>query len=100
MPLLNRPNPIVPQRQYRVRINEPLAVMMERYAEFLGSENVDYIINEALGFVFKKDSEFNQWLAKHPAATPPAEAPKGKPNGGTIAAQKAPEMAATVRATI
>ncbi len=101
MPLLNRPNPIIPQRQYRVRIDEPLAVTMERYAEFLDGSSVDYVIGEALTFVFKKDTEFKDWLAQHPQTSPvaQAEASKVKPNG-TIAAQKAPGMAATPRATI
>lgn len=102
MPLLKRPNPIIPQRQYRVRINEPLALMMERYAEFISSENVDYVVNEALDYIFKKDSQFNEWLAKHPtpATAAQAETAKVKPNGSTIAAHKAPEMAAPARPTI
>jgi hypothetical protein len=83
MPLLNRPNPIIPQRQYRVRIEEPLAVMMERYAEFLGATNVDHVIGEALAFVFKKDTEFKDWLSRHPAPAIVAqtETRKPKPNG-------------------
>lgn len=102
MPLLNRPKPVIAHRQYRVRIDEPLAVMMERYAEFLDGSTVDHVIAEALDFVFKKDTQFKDWLASHPSPIPkpPAETPKVKPNGSTIAANKPPEMAAAARPTI
>jgi len=102
MPLLNRPKPVISQRQYRVRIDEPLAALMERYAEFLDGSTVDHVIAEALDFVFKKDTQFKDWLASHPVPNPvrQAETPKAKPNGSTTAAHKAPEMAATARATI
>lgn len=102
MPLLNRPKPVVSQRQYRVRIDEPLAVMMERYAEFLDGSTVDHVIAEAVDFVFKKDAQFKDWLASHPTPNlvPVAEPPKAKPNGSTMAAKKVPEMPATARPTI
>lgn len=101
MPLLNRPEPIIPQRQYRIRMDEPLAVTMERYAEFLGASSIDHVIGEALSFVFKKDTEFKTWLAEHPepAPVPQTEVAKTKPNG-TMAEEKLPEMAATARSTI
>ena len=66
MPLLKRPAPVIPKRQYHVRIREPLALKMERYAEFLGAANIDHVIGEALDFVFRKDTDFNAWLAEHP----------------------------------
>lgn len=90
MPLLNPPNPVIPRRQYRVRIEEPLAAMMERYAQFLGTANVDHVIAEALAFVFKKDTEFKDWLGSHPAPPPKETAHRGKPNG-TAAALEAPK---------
>ena len=53
MPLLKKPLPSVPKRLYHIRIEEPLALKMEKYAEFLGSTTVDHVIREALDFVFK-----------------------------------------------
>ena len=102
MPLLNPPSPVIPTRQYRVRIEEPLAAMMERYAEFLGATTVDHVIGEALAFVFKKDGDFKDWLAQHPSASTPTHASeprKVKPNG-TGAAKRSAEMSATAGATI
>ena len=99
MPLLKRPAPVIPKRQYHVRIQEPLALKMERYAEFLGAANIDHVIAEALDFVFKKDTDFNAWLTEHPersdsvAAKPDRQ--RAKPNG-TVARGGEPE---THRAT-
>jgi len=85
MPLLRKPSPVIPKRQYHVRILEPLAVKMERYAEFLGAPNIDHVIAEALDFVFRKDSDFNSWLADHPQtdALASTKSPRRttKPNG-------------------
>jgi hypothetical protein len=85
MPLLRKPTPVIPKRQYHVRILEPLAVKMERYAEFLGAANIDHVIAEALDFVFRKDTDFNAWLAEHPQTGTPdnlkSERKRTKPNG-------------------
>ena len=99
MPLLKRPAPVIPKRQYHVRIREPLALKLERYAEFLGAANIDHVIGEALELVFKKDTDFNAWLAEHPegsdsAGNKPVRR-RAKANG-TGAALDAPE---TERAT-
>lgn len=42
--------------QYVARIEEPLALTMKRYAEFLGPDNLDYVVSQALQFMFKRDS--------------------------------------------
>ena len=82
MPLLRKPAPVVPKRQYHIRIQEPLAMKMERYAEFLGDGNIDHVIAEALDFVFRNDTDFNVWLADHPDTTAATGAkPVAKPNG-------------------
>lgn len=101
MALLKKPAPVITKRQYHIRIDEPLAVKAERYAEFLGAKTIDHVITEALDYVFRKDSEFNAWLAEHPDRSP-AKAASGngsKPNG-TMAAEELPEMAAAARSTI
>jgi hypothetical protein len=66
MPLLKPPEPTVAKRKYYIRLDEPLAVTMERYAEFIGAHTADHVISQALEFVFKKDSDFREWLEKNP----------------------------------
>jgi hypothetical protein len=93
MPLLKPPAPEIPKRKYYIRIEEPLAARMEKYAEFLGARTIDHVIGQALEFVFRKDTEFAAWLADHTETTPSTEPKsvrrKPKPNG-TGAAVDAP----------
>ncbi len=70
MPLLKPPEPQITTRRFFVRIEEPLAVTMERYAEFLGADNLDHVVSQALQFIFKRDAQFKSWLEQHPEATP------------------------------
>src|SRR5450631_3202335 len=70
MPLLKPPAPTVAKRKYYIRIEEPLALTMERYAEFIGTHSADHLITQALEFVFKKDSDFRQWMEKNPIRSP------------------------------
>ena len=53
-----------------MRIEEPLAVTLDRYAEFLGTTGIDHVINQALEFVFRKDGDFKEWLAQNPQPGP------------------------------
>ena len=50
MPLLRPPDPQVPKRKFYVRIEESLAVTLDRYAGFPGTTE----------FVFRKDSDFKE----------------------------------------
>lgn len=70
MPLLKPPAPTVAKRKYYIRLDEPLAVTMERYAEFIGTHSADHVITQALEFVFKKDIDFREWLEKNPKRNP------------------------------
>jgi hypothetical protein len=70
MPLLKPPQATVAKRKYYIRLDEPLAVTMERYAEFIGAHTADHVISQALEFVFKKDSDFREWLEKNPIRSP------------------------------
>ena len=67
MPLLKPPKPPVSKHKYYIRLDEPLALTMERYAEFIGANSADHVITQALELVFKKDSDFRDWLQKNPA---------------------------------
>lgn len=67
MPLLKSPEPPIAKRKYYIRIAEPLAQTMERYAEFISANSVEHVIGQALELVFRKDVEFREWLEKHPS---------------------------------
>jgi len=81
MPLLDPPKPEVPKRRYYVKIDEPLAIAMEKYAEFLQTDSIDHVITQALDFVFRKDTEFKTWLANGSgtASSAPAKVKRAKP---------------------
>ena len=44
MPLLNPPKPEIPKRKHYVKIEEPLAMTMEKYAEFIETDSIDHVI--------------------------------------------------------
>ena len=67
MPLLKSPDRPVAKRKYYIRIAEPLAQTMERYAEFISASSVEHVISQALELVFRKDTEFRAWLEKNPS---------------------------------
>ena len=69
MSLLKPPKPLITKRKYYVRIEQPLAATMERYAEFLGAISIDHVIAQALEFIFKRDTQFKAWIALHPEPT-------------------------------
>lgn len=66
MPLLRPPDPQVPKRKFYAQIEEPLAVTLNRYAEFLGTTGIDHVVSQALDFVFRKDGDFKAWLPQSP----------------------------------
>ena len=66
MPLLTPRDPKVPTTKFYVRIEEPLAITLDRFAEFLGTIGVDHVVNQAWEFVFRKDTAFKKWLAQCP----------------------------------
>ncbi len=69
MPLLKPPDPKIPTKKYYIRLEEPVARTMERYAEFLGTPNLDHLVTQALELVFRRDTDFKEWLAQHPGSS-------------------------------
>ncbi len=69
MPLLKPPEPQIAMRKFVIRIEEPLVLTMQRYAEFLGATNLDHGVSQALQFIFKRDTQFKSWLEQNPEAT-------------------------------
>jgi hypothetical protein len=104
VPLLKKPLPVIPKRLYHVRLEEPLALRMERYAEFLEAKTVDHVISQALDFVFNKDSDFKVWLAEHPETNSPSNGKRirkdTKPNGNAVSLDERSSSLATARSTI
>ena len=70
MPLLKPPEPQITTRRFFVRFEEPLALTIERCAEFLGTDNLDHVVGQALEFIFKRDTQFKSWLEQNPEPTP------------------------------
>ena len=79
MPLLKPPKPQLAARRIYLRIDESLAKTAERYAEFLGTDKLDHVVSQALEFIFKRDSQFKQWLTEHPTPSSRSSAPKSSP---------------------
>jgi hypothetical protein len=86
MPLLKPPEAVITQRRYYLRIEESLALTMQRYAEFLGTDNLDHVVSQALQFIVKRDSQFKSWLGQHPEPPKPVKPKAGSkstaPAGG------------------
>lgn len=65
MSLIQAPNPKPRRTKITLRLDEPLARTVHRYAEFIRATN-EYVIAQALNYFFERDQEFKQWLAAHP----------------------------------
>jgi predicted transcriptional regulator len=46
----------------QVRLEEDVRLKLDRYAEFLDA-NSSYIVSEVLKLLYRKDREFQSWLA-------------------------------------
>ncbi len=51
------------------RLPEETASLLKRYADFLDSTQ-EYVVNETLLVAFRRDNEFQEWLAATPAESP------------------------------
>ena len=65
MSLIESPNPKPRRVKLTLRLDEPLARTVHRYAEFIRATN-EYVIAHALNYFFERDSDFKQWIASHP----------------------------------
>jgi len=52
------------------KLPEETATLLKRYAEFLDSTQ-EYVVNETLLVAFRRDREFQAWMAATPAVSPP-----------------------------
>ena len=53
-----------------MRIEEPLALTLDRYVEFLGTTGIHPVVNQAWELVFRKDGGFKEWLSENPQPAP------------------------------
>ena len=55
--------------QMRFRLDKDVVADLEAYCRFLHSGR-DFVVENMLTFVFKKDRDFQDWLAANPSARP------------------------------
>jgi hypothetical protein len=63
---------VEPKQERKVvstRLDEEAHTLLQRYAAFLGGATHEYIIGESLKRLFRRDKEFNEWLAKQEVST-------------------------------
>ena len=70
MALIPKVEPKLEKKVVSARLDEEAHAMLQRYAAFLGGATHEYIIGESLKRLFRRDKEFNEWLAENDPATP------------------------------
>jgi len=65
MALIPKVEPKLEKKVVSARLDEEAHTMLQRYAAFLGGATHEYIIGESLKRLFRRDKEFNEWLAKN-----------------------------------
>lgn len=69
MALIPKVEPKQEKKVVSARLDEEAHAMLQRYAAFLGGATHEYIIGESLKRLFRRDKEFNEWLAKNHASS-------------------------------
>ena len=69
MPFIARQVKAPPRVAITCKLPEETATLLKRYAEFLDSTQ-EYVVNETLCLAFRRDKEFQVWLASTPTLTP------------------------------
>ncbi len=69
MALIPKVEPKQEKKVVSARLDEEAHTMLQRYAAFLGGATHEYIIGESLKRLFRRDKEFNEWLAKNHASS-------------------------------
>jgi len=66
------PRQVKPPARQAINCKVPTetAMLLKRYAEFLDSTQ-EYVVHEILQLAFRRDKEFQEWLATTGVATPP-----------------------------
>lgn len=81
MPIIKKP--VVPPEivSMDIEIEQPLIDMLDRYAEFIGSDR-NHVVVSAVRVIFKRDYEFKRWLRQQDSSQKPIKTTKesGEPN--------------------
>jgi len=75
MALIPKVEPKQEKKPVSVRLDEESHAMLLRYAAFLGGATHEYIVCESLKRLFRRDKEFQEWLAKNEPTPPAKQAP-------------------------
>ena len=68
MALLKAPSKQPKTALLQVRLEEEVRINLDRYAEFLDA-NPSYIVTEVLKLLYRRDKEFQSWLATQMSTT-------------------------------
>lgn len=68
-----------------IPIEQPLIQMLDRYAEFIGSDR-NHVLVSAIRVVFKRDYDFKRWLRQQ---NPSLKATKSTRDAGDVATKQA-----------
>jgi len=71
MALIPKVEPKQEKKVISARLDEEAHTMLQRYAAFLGGATHEYIIGQSLKRLFRRDKEFQEWLAQKDAVSPP-----------------------------
>ena len=75
MALIPKVEPKQEKKVISARLDEEAHAMLQRYAAFLGGATHEYIIGESLKRLFRRDREFNEWLAANEEALSTRQVP-------------------------
>ena len=75
MALIPKVEPKQEKKPVSVRLDQESHGMLLRYATFLGGATHEYIVCESLKRLFRRDKEFQDWLAKNEPNPPAKQAP-------------------------
>ena len=75
MPIIKKPT-IPPEiGTLEIQIEQPLIQMLDRYAEFIGSDR-NHVVVSAVRVVFKRDYDFKRWLRQRDGTQKTTKSPR------------------------
>lgn len=72
MPIIKKPAVPPEIDTLEIEIEQPLIQMLDRYAEFIGSDR-NHVVVSAVRVVFKRDYEFKRWLRHRDGSQKPTQ---------------------------
>jgi len=81
MPVIKSPIPESKNETIQLRVSQDIKFRLARYAEFIRA-TPSYVVVEMLERLFKKDTEFQSYLASYKVPTPTETRGRKKPSPG------------------